>query len=66
MANEKIKVVQVGANHDHASGAMGTLKKLSDLFEVVGIVFPEGTENALHPAYEGVRALTEEQALNCG
>lgn len=64
--NGKLKVVQVGANHDHASSAMNNLKRLPELFEIAGVVFPEGTENTLNPAYEDVPVLTTEQAKNCG
>lgn len=33
----RIKIGQIGTGHEHASAKMGTLRKLSDHYEVVGI-----------------------------
>ncbi|MBQ7982980.1 MAG: Gfo/Idh/MocA family oxidoreductase [Clostridia bacterium] len=38
---KKIRVAQIGIGHDHATAAIGSLRKLTDLFEVVGYVAPE-------------------------
>ena len=37
---KKIRIVQIGIGHDHATAAIGSLRKLTDLFEVVGYVAP--------------------------
>lgn len=67
---KKLKVIQVGVGHDHASGAMSTLKSLPDMFEIAGLVIPEEDELEFYeiqkPAYDGVKRLTLEQALNSG
>ena len=38
---KKIRVAQIGIGHDPATAAIGSLRKLTDLFEVVGYVAPE-------------------------
>ena len=35
---EKLNIIQIGICHEHASGKWGTLKKRSDLFELIGYV----------------------------
>ena len=63
---KKLKVVQIGAGHDHASSAMSTLLALPELFEVVGVAQPEEDAQKLDKHYDGVRLLSVEQAKNCG
>ena len=65
-AGSKIKIGQIGTGHGHASGKMSTMRKFSDLYEVVGIVEPDpelrrAMENS--DAYKGVPRMTEEQLL---
>ena len=36
----KIRIVQIGIGHDHATAAIKTLRRLSDLYDVVGYVAP--------------------------
>ena len=36
----KIRTVQIGIGHDHASAAFATLKKLHEDFEIVGYMLP--------------------------
>jgi predicted dehydrogenase len=63
----KIKIGQIGTTHAHASGKMATLRKLNDDFEVVGIVEPNPDQQRKlknHPAYRGLKWLSEEQLLN--
>ena len=36
--NQRIKIGQIGAGHEHASAKTATIRKLSDHYEVVGIV----------------------------
>ncbi len=66
---EKIKVGQIGVCHEHASGKMNTLRLLSDLYEIVGVVDDRQTQAArfagddLKP-YDGLKWLTEEELFN--
>jgi len=62
----KIKIGQIGAAHGHAGGKMSTVRKFSDIYEVVGIVEPDPElRRAMdkNDAYKGVPRLTEEQLL---
>lgn len=61
-----IKVGQIGIGHGHANGTMRTFRKLSDRFEVVGVVEPDPAwrEKRGHdPAYAGLPWLAEEELL---
>jgi predicted dehydrogenase len=63
----RIKVGQIGTGHAHASGKLASLRKLSDLYEVVGVVEPDAKQREAaqrDKAYDGVKWLTEEQLLN--
>ncbi|MBQ9337995.1 MAG: Gfo/Idh/MocA family oxidoreductase [Lentisphaeria bacterium] len=67
---EKIKIIQIGICHEHAAGKFDSLKKLDDVFELVGYVDERSfcKTPCREPAmkhYEGYRALTLEEALNC-
>lgn len=65
-ARERIKVGQIGIGHNHASEKMNTLRKLSDLYEVVGVVEPDPEwrrQRGNLPAYEGLNWMTEEELL---
>ncbi len=58
----KIKVAQIGSQHAHADGKLATLRKISDLYEVIGVV--ESDPVALkriqnHPTYQGLPILSE-------
>ena len=63
----KIKVVQIGSGHDHSVGSIEMIKKLSNIFELVGYVFIDdgyqAYEKIKHPAFDGVKRLTLEQAF---
>ena len=37
---KKIRIAQIGIGHDHATAAIDTLRKLPELFEIVGYVAP--------------------------
>jgi predicted dehydrogenase len=66
-AANKIKVGQIGTAHPHAEGKIKTLRKLSDWYEVVGIVEPDAERRAdaqKDSSYEGLKWMTEEQLLN--
>lgn len=60
---EKIKIGQIGAEHDHAGEIMRTLLKLTDIFEVVGFAVPEGEKIVNPKPYEGVPQMSVEELL---
>ena len=64
---QRIKIGQIGTGHEHASGKMDTFRKLSDHYEVVGIVEPDPElrkSRANHGSYRDLTWMTEEQLLN--
>ncbi len=68
---EKIKIVQIGVTHEHADGKMYALKKLPDVFDLVGYVddrefstTPRTYSRDYVTPYEGVPQLSLEEALN--
>ena len=64
---KKIKVVQIGTAHDHAKFVMDSIKKQSDVFELVGYVNPEPNSicfNMFKDTYSDVKELTLEEALS--
>ena len=64
--DRKIKVGQIGTAHPHARGKIETLRKLSDLYEVVGIVEPDAKRRKAvenRSAYKGLKWMSEEQLL---
>jgi predicted dehydrogenase len=65
--DRKIKVGQIGTAHPHARGKMETLRKLSEQYEVVGIVEPDAgrrKEAENRSAYKGLKWMSEEGLLN--
>ena len=66
---ERIKLVQVGMTHEHAGGKMATLRKMEDIFEIVGVVDDRETVqmpfyyNSIGKEYDGLRKMTMEEAL---
>ncbi|MCP4257085.1 MAG: Gfo/Idh/MocA family oxidoreductase [Planctomycetes bacterium] len=65
--SKRIKVGQIGTAHAHAAGKMATLRKLSEYYEVVGIIEPDPERQKRmknHSAYRGLKWLSEEQLLN--
>jgi predicted dehydrogenase len=63
----RIKVGQIGTAHAHAAGKMATLRKLSDYYDVVGIVEPDPQRRSKlenHSAYRGLQWISEQQLLN--
>ena len=64
----KIRIAQIGINQfSHSNEIFGSLCKQNDLFEVAGIVFPEGEKERIPAKYEKLKAypeLTLEQVLN--
>ena len=65
-AKSKIRVGQIGTKHAHASGKMDAVRKLSDHFEVVGVVEPDAQQCASvdnSATYRGVPWMTTEELL---
>jgi len=66
-SSKRIKVGQIGTAHAHASGKMATLRKLSEDYEVVGIVEPNPDRQRKlknSSVYRGLKWISEEQLLN--
>jgi predicted dehydrogenase len=65
-AKPRIKVGQIGASHAHASGKLEAMCKLSEIYEVVGVVEPSAERRdklSSQPPYQGLKWLTEEELL---
>ncbi|MEM1067491.1 MAG: Gfo/Idh/MocA family oxidoreductase [Planctomycetota bacterium] len=65
--HSKIRIGQIGTRHAHASGKIEAMRKLSDLFEVVGVVEPDSERRkqlARSEAYRDLPWMTTEQLLN--
>ncbi len=64
----KVKVAQIGTSmHSHGLNVFENLRKQSDVFDVVGYVFPENEREKFpnHMAvFEGARELTLDEVLN--
>ena len=57
----KIKIGQIGLSHPHAKGKLASIRKLPEVFELVGVVEPE---TSLRRGVTGVNYLTEEELFN--
>jgi len=65
--HKKIRIGQIGTKHPHASGKMGAMRKLSDTFDVVGVVEPDEKQRRRQmdsKVYKGIPWLSEEALLN--
>lgn len=69
---KKIKIVQIGVRHEHAAGKMDSLRKLTHLFDIVGVVDEKGfahnatyleNESMMVKPFEGLTRLTLDEAL---
>lgn len=66
---ERIKIGQIGVCHEHAGAKMDALRKMPEVFEIVGVVDDRQTAAArfaggdLRP-YEGLHWLTEEELFH--
>lgn len=66
-SKQRIKIGQIGTAHEHASGKMDTFRKLSDHYEVVGIVEsdPQRRKKCENlPVYHGLKWMTEEELFH--
>ena len=61
LAGRRIRIGQIGTQHGHAQAKMGTLKKLSDHFEVVAL---SGTDKHPGGSYEGVPLMETARLLD--
>jgi predicted dehydrogenase len=71
---KKLKIIQIGIQHEHAAGKMDTLRKMEDIFEVVGFVddrpisktpvYLLNQEEQLTLPYSGLPQFTLDEALN--
>ena len=64
---KRIKVVQIGIGHDHATLVLENIRKQSDVYDVCGYVVPE-CEKAIFASrmylFDGLKEYTVEEALN--
>lgn len=66
---KKIKIGQIGVGHEHAEGKIRSLRKMSDVFEIVGVVDDRATRSVRYAgdnlaSYEGLKWMTEEALFN--
>lgn len=68
----KIKIAQIGTGHDHAPASINSLKRQTDIFDLIGFaIVPEDDGNVskmryetTKGSYEGVPQMTVEEILN--
>lgn len=67
----KIKIGQLGISHEHAHGKITTLRNMSDIFEIVGVVDDRASSGGaiflpvdFLKSYEGLKFMTEEELFN--
>lgn len=67
---QRIKIGQIGVCHEHAAGKMVTLRRMPEVFEIVGVVDDRETTNAANfpcedfSPYDGLTWMSEEELLN--
>ncbi|WP_167859002.1 Gfo/Idh/MocA family protein [Paenibacillus cymbidii] len=62
----KVRVAQIGVAHDHASGFMESVRRLADVFEVVGVAEPDEANKLKfggNAVYGSLKWLTVEDIL---
>ena len=67
LSSKKIHIGQIGITHSHADAKIETLKKLKDVFHLVGVVADDPIkqkEAAEKSVYQGVEWMTEDELLN--
>lgn len=66
---KRIRIGQIGVCHEHAAGKMTSLRRLPDVFEIVGVADDRASRAAkfagedLNP-YKGLKFMSEEELLN--
>ena len=63
---EKVKAVQIGLGHDHATAAAGSLRRLTQFYDIAGYVVPAAEAEKFgdrRKAFPDIPELTLEQAL---
>jgi hypothetical protein len=64
---KKIKIGQIGIGHNHGAQKCADCRRLTDLYEFVGVAFPEcdaGFEKRVNnKEYEGLKFMSEEELL---
>ncbi len=63
---KKIKIGQIGIGHNHGSPKMETVRKFSELYEVVGFAEEDPdwfAERGAHPAYVGLTRMSNAELL---
>ena len=66
MKDGRIKIAQLGIGHNHASAKMQSLKKLPELFEIVGVAEDDVSwrkERSSLKVYEGIPFMSEEELM---
>ncbi len=63
---KRIRIGQIGVSHEHAAAKMASLRAMSDVYEVVGVVDDRDSSAARFPKadmspYEGLAWMTEDQ-----
>ncbi len=65
---ERLKVIQIGGEHDHASQVLDSLRRQKNLFDLVGYVIPEDDSSeqfeGMKKAFDGVKRLSLTEALS--
>lgn len=64
---DKVRIAQIGIAHDHAGAFMESARRLSEVFEVVGVAEPDDAnkhEFGERAAYKGLRWMTVEDILS--
>lgn len=60
----RVKIGQIGVGHEHASGKIEALRRLSEHYEVIGYVEEENPGWCSPEAYRGLPRMTEEELLS--
>ena len=65
---ERLKVIQIGGEHDHASQILDSLRRQNDLFDLAAYVIPEDDASeqfeGMKKAFDGVKRLSLKEALS--
>jgi predicted dehydrogenase len=59
-----IKIAQLGVGHEHASGTMDALRRLTGFYEVVGVCGEDDPNQLASRTYQGIPHMTKEELLS--